>query len=315
MARIRSVHPGQWTDEDFVCCSPLARLLCLALRNEADDQGVFEWKPLTLKMRLMPADNADMDLLMEELITHNQIKGFDHAGRKYGVIRNFRRYQRPKKPNSVHFMPPEFRTYVALGLDNSELDDDEGGVSSEPKRVKARAGSELKVAKARASSELDTTSTPINSSLGSVLVGETPQQREEEGGRRLEGGGRKKESVEAHNEAVLPPKNGLFSDPVPDPVPEPERRNGTRLPADWAIPEGWTGWANSNYPGVDVEIEARKFANYWQSKTGRDATKLDWQKTWQNWVINAKPTKPIPGSRSQAELDEIAPPDVYRNIR
>ena len=56
MPRIRSVHPGQWTDENFVSCRPTARLLALGLRNEADDQGIFEWKPLTLKMRLFAAD-------------------------------------------------------------------------------------------------------------------------------------------------------------------------------------------------------------------------------------------------------------------
>ena len=58
MARIRSLHPGQWTDEAFVAVSPLARLLALGLRNEADDEGVFPWKPVTLRMRLLPADNA-----------------------------------------------------------------------------------------------------------------------------------------------------------------------------------------------------------------------------------------------------------------
>ena len=31
MARIRSLHPGQWTDEAFVQCSAFARLLALGL--------------------------------------------------------------------------------------------------------------------------------------------------------------------------------------------------------------------------------------------------------------------------------------------
>ena len=33
MARIRSIFPNQWTDDGFVSCSPLARLLAIALRN------------------------------------------------------------------------------------------------------------------------------------------------------------------------------------------------------------------------------------------------------------------------------------------
>lgn len=132
MARIRSQHPGQWTDEDFVQCSPYARLLALAIRNEADDQGVFEWKPVTIKMRLFPADDVDIEALLAELIAFNQIKEYEHGGRKYGVIRNFVRYQRPKKPNPVYFLPADFRTYA--GYENG---------SSEPVRNQAGNDTEL----------------------------------------------------------------------------------------------------------------------------------------------------------------------------
>ena len=82
MARIRSIHPGQWTDEDFVSCSAFARLLAIALRNEADDQGVFEWKPISLKMKLFPADAIDINELLAELVTFSQIKNFEYDGRK-----------------------------------------------------------------------------------------------------------------------------------------------------------------------------------------------------------------------------------------
>ena len=46
MARIRSVHPGLWTDEAFVSVSMTARLLAIGLWNQCDDQGAFEWKPI-----------------------------------------------------------------------------------------------------------------------------------------------------------------------------------------------------------------------------------------------------------------------------
>lgn len=114
MSRIRSIHPGQWTDEDFVACSAMARLLALGIRNEADDQGVFEWKPVTLKMRLLPADNVDVDELLAELVETKHIKRFEHDGKSFGAVRNFRKYQKPKKPNSVHVLPDELRTYVGL---------------------------------------------------------------------------------------------------------------------------------------------------------------------------------------------------------
>lgn len=121
MARIRSLHPGQWTDEDFVGMSMAARLLCLALRNEAFDDGVFEWKPVTIKMRCMPVDNVDIAALLEELEAANQVRSFEHGGRQYGAVRNFCRWQSPKKPNSSGVLPPELRTFVALEAASSEL--------------------------------------------------------------------------------------------------------------------------------------------------------------------------------------------------
>ena len=64
---------------------------------------------------------------------------------------------------------------------------------------------------------------------------------------------------------------------------------GTRLPNDWELPEEWSEWASKErrwYP-KEVEVEGLKFAGHWQTKTGKDATKLDWFKTWQNWIRNS----------------------------
>ena len=41
-------------------------------------------------------------------------------------------------------------------------------------------------------------------------------------------------------------------------------------------------------PGLNLEVEHTKFINYWLSKTGKDATKLDWGRTWENWMLTAK---------------------------
>lgn len=120
MPRIRSVHPGLWTDEAFVSCSMTARLLFIGLWNEADDKGVFEWKPITLKMRILPVDNVDVAAHLEELRAANMVANYEFQGRHYGAIRNFRKFQRPKKPNDVHPMPSDFRNYVYLPLDGSE---------------------------------------------------------------------------------------------------------------------------------------------------------------------------------------------------
>ncbi|MBT1154345.1 hypothetical protein J1C56_01940 [Aminobacter anthyllidis] len=120
MSRIRSLHPGFFTDERMVTASFPARLVFLGLGVESDDKGIFEWKPITLKMRLFPADNIDVASMLSELEAVDAIRCYEVDGRKYGAIRNFRKYQRPKTPNDIHPITPEIRTYVLLPEVTSE---------------------------------------------------------------------------------------------------------------------------------------------------------------------------------------------------
>lgn len=46
-------------------------------------------------------------------------------------------------------------------------------------------------------------------------------------------------------------------------------------------------WARERVSNVDGRIETEKFINYWSAKSGRDAVKLDWVKTWKNWMLTA----------------------------
>lgn len=132
MSRIRSIHPGQWTDEAFVSCSMAARLLALAIRNEADDNGVFEWKPVQIKMRLFPVDGVDVPALLAELAANDLVQRFEEAGKSYGAIRNFRRFQNPRRPNPVHVLPPRLASYVGLPCPGSAASEAEQGGSGAP---------------------------------------------------------------------------------------------------------------------------------------------------------------------------------------
>lgn len=112
MSRIRSIHPGLWTDEAFVSLSPMARLLLMGIWNECDDNGSFAWSPLGLKMKILPADNADANELLAEMVEAGIVKRYEVAGKPYGAVRNFCQYQRPKKPNSVYPQTDEIREWV-----------------------------------------------------------------------------------------------------------------------------------------------------------------------------------------------------------
>lgn len=184
VSRIRSIHPGFFTDEHIVATSMAARLLFLGLGVEADDKGVFEWKPLTIKMRIFPGDNVDVPTCLAELVDTRAIIQFSHGGKLYGAIRNFRKFQRPKSPNDIYPAPRSILVFVGM---ISEINTDEDDIISE---------------------------------IGSDELGQFPQKGEippqmEDGGDKMEDGG---------DNTPLPPKkkrkSACSDDFRPDNIPD-----------------------------------------------------------------------------------------------
>jgi hypothetical protein len=92
--------------------------------------------------------------------------------------------------------------------------------------------------------------------------------------------------------APLTPPLKVSPDPfkiTPPISPHPIRR-GTRLPDNFETPGAWIDWAaeKRGWPRAEAREEAECFARYWQAKSGKEAVKLDWFKTWQNWVTNSR---------------------------
>ena len=84
MARIRSVHPALFTDESFVSLSDSAQIFWVGLWCEADDQGVFEWKPLTLKMRTRPAGSVKeaLEIALQRACAFDRLGSLDPSLRR-----------------------------------------------------------------------------------------------------------------------------------------------------------------------------------------------------------------------------------------
>jgi len=123
-------------ERTFVSLTPFARLLFMGLWGECDDMGSFEWSPLKLKMRILPADGVDAGDLLDELAKAGCIMRYEVAGRTYGAVRNFCQFQRPKKPNSVYPQTEAVRNWVGTEerskRDGSEQVRNSGGSGSEP---------------------------------------------------------------------------------------------------------------------------------------------------------------------------------------
>lgn len=79
-------------------------------------------------------------------------------------------------------------------------------------------------------------------------------------------------------------------------------RRGGRIPDDWWLTDDDRAWAALNCPDIDLELHTTRFKNHWQTKTGRDATKLDWTLTWHNWVLlEQSKVKPTTNGHAKAE--------------
>ncbi len=75
---------------------------------------------------------------------------------------------------------------------------------------------------------------------------------------------------------------------------------GTRLSEDWELPETWKNWALAERPDLRPEKIAEEFRDYWISKTGQGATKLNWQATWRNWIRRQRKTETQAANRAQS---------------
>lgn len=84
------------------------------------------------------------------------------------------------------------------------------------------------------------------------------------------------------------------------------RKRGTRLPSDWTPSPELLNWAKQKCPDVNLSQQTEMFRNYWHAESGARATKVDWDKTWQNWMMRSGD---FGGSRASPHRQpELVPP-------
>jgi hypothetical protein len=64
-------------------------------------------------------------------------------------------------------------------------------------------------------------------------------------------------------------------------------KRATRIPDNWTPSNDLVAWAQETCPNVDGRYETQQFVDYWRAKSGKDATKLDWDLTFQTWFRRA----------------------------
>ncbi|EOF5040626.1 DnaT-like ssDNA-binding domain-containing protein [Providencia rettgeri] len=116
MARIRTIKPTFWTDEDMADISEAACLLAIGLLNYADDEGYFNANPKLIKAAVFPIreTSGSIPVLLQELSNCGYISLFSaQDGKRYGLINNFTKHQvvnkkTPSKIKELNLLPENY---------------------------------------------------------------------------------------------------------------------------------------------------------------------------------------------------------------
>ena len=130
-------------------------------------------------------------------------------------------------------------------------------------------------------------------------------------------------SFDDHSTIIRPELSELreLTPPTPSPgdddaKPSPKQR-GTRIPDDFALtPELYAYAAEREVTAAEADSVTEEFILYWQSASGRSATKTDWKKAWMLRILDRIQTGKIGpkastgstksnGYRSQADHNQL----------
>ncbi len=114
MARSRNIKPSFFLNEDLVELPFEVRLLFIGLWTLADREGRLEDRHKRVKMEVFPADNVDVDLGLDLLMTQGFILRYavkeENKQNKYIQILNFSKHQHPHHKEAKSTIPEPGQT-------------------------------------------------------------------------------------------------------------------------------------------------------------------------------------------------------------
>ena len=121
MARIRTIKPDFWTDEEIVELDPLDRLLFIGLWNFCDDQGFIDYRPKKIKMQVLPADDVDLPAAMERLRRASLVDAYDAPSGVVAHIRNWSKHQRVNNPSKPRYIAADLQERASFAEPSTGL--------------------------------------------------------------------------------------------------------------------------------------------------------------------------------------------------
>jgi len=108
MARIRTVKPEFWQDEDLAALNPFTQLLAIGLLNHADDYGYFKAHIALVKAAVFPFSDSSLSIhgMLNDLSNITYITLFEGTdGKPYGHINSFGKHQKVNRPTPSKIAP------------------------------------------------------------------------------------------------------------------------------------------------------------------------------------------------------------------
>lgn len=144
MARIRSIKPEFFRHHELYLAEKESRLpLRVAFSGLwlcADKEGRFKWKPVQLKLDVLPYDDIDFSDVLNNLENTGFIKKYESGGKEYGWIPSFKEHQRitGSEATSESKLPCPPTTYEEIN--NKETIRKQQGNNKDDKEGKGREG-------------------------------------------------------------------------------------------------------------------------------------------------------------------------------
>lgn len=254
MARARNIKPGFFKNELLADMPIEFRMLFVGLWTLADREGRIEDRPKRIKLELFPWDSIDIDAGLDALCKGGFIDRYTADGKNVVSICSFLKHQTPHGTEKDSELPDINGNYTVHERGAN-------GYVTGRKRAPNVISEEINVKSGgnNGSQQEDTKKTTVKQQVLNTL------------------------NPDLLNPDLLNPESGAAK-------PAPTAR-GTRLPADWKIPDSWKTEAKQirpEWPDHHVQRVADSFRDYWIAKTGSGATKADWLATWRNWCRNDK---------------------------
>ncbi|MFY2587186.1 hypothetical protein [Achromobacter xylosoxidans] len=128
MARARNIKPGFFTNEDLVELDFGTRILFAGLWTLADREGRLEDRPKKIKIGVFPADNVDIEVMLQELHRCNFINRYVVNGERYIQIVNWHKHQSPHHTEKASVIPSnDGPVTVKEPKDTGESRNEDGG--------------------------------------------------------------------------------------------------------------------------------------------------------------------------------------------